>query len=159
MALLRAVGPEGHVTSYDVRDDMTKRAKQNIDNMMPNVQNLALKSGDVYEGIDETGLDRIMLDLPEPWHVIPHASEALVNGGTLICFVPTVLQVHQLVLALKEHGTFDFIETTETLIRPWHVGARSIRPEHRMVGHTGFIITSRRCMPRPTPPAEDDKPE
>ena len=159
MALLRAVGSEGHVTSYDTRDDMTNRATQNIEAQMPGVQNLSLKSGDVYEGFTETGLDRIILDLAEPWHVIPHASEALVNGGTMLCFVPTVLQIHQLVMALKDYGTFDFIETTETLNRAWHVGARSIRPEHRMVGHTGFIISARRCMPRATPAADEEKSE
>lgn len=154
MALLRAVGSEGHVTSYDAREDMTKRATQNIESWMPEVQNLTLKKGDVYEGFSETGLDRIILDLAEPWHVVPHAADALVNGGTLLCFVPTVLQIHQLVMALTDHGSFDFIETTETLNRSWHVGARSIRPEHRMVGHTGFIVSACLSMPRPVPPAE-----
>jgi tRNA (adenine57-N1/adenine58-N1)-methyltransferase len=117
--------------------------------MLPGAANLTLGIGDVYAGIEEKELDRIVLDLPEPWHVVPQASEALVPGGIIICFLPTVLQVHDLTDALRNQRTFEMMETVEVLIRGWEVGGRSVRPSHRMVGHTGFITTARKCSPRP----------
>ena len=149
MALLRAVGEHGSLVSYDVRQDMIDRTRQNVEAMLPNTANLALKLGDVYEGFDETELDRIVLDLPEPWRVVPHASAGLLPGGIFVSFSPTVLQVHELTTALRAAHTFDMIETMEVLQRPWVVGNRSVRPEHRMVAHTGFITVARRCAPRP----------
>lgn len=149
MALLRAVGERGSLVSYDVRQDMIDRARENVSAMHANLSNLTLKLGDVYEGFAERELDRIVLDLPEPWHVVPHASEALLPGGIFVSFSPTVLQVHELVNALRTAHTFEMIETMEVLQRPWVVGTRSVRPEHRMVAHTGFITTARRCSPRP----------
>ena len=152
IALLRAVGDRGSVTSYDVRSDMIDRAMSNISAMHPEHQNLTVKLGDVYEGFEERDLDRIVLDLAEPWHVVSHASEALVPGGIILGFLPTVMQVRDFTLALKQQA-FDVIETHEVLMRPWTVGARTIRPNHRMVGHTGFITTARKC--EPTHPAEE----
>ena len=149
MALLRAVGERGTLISYDVRQDMIDRTRQNVSAMHPDTSNLTLKLGDVYEGFDERELDRIVLDLPEPWHVVPHASDALLPGGIFVSFSPTVLQVHELANALRLSRAFEMIETVEVLQRPWVVGARSVRPEHRMVAHTGFITTARRCSPRP----------
>ncbi|MBI4298401.1 MAG: hypothetical protein HY666_01385, partial [Chloroflexi bacterium] len=90
-------------------------------------------------------LDRVILDLPEPWQVVPLAAEALVPGGIFLSFLPTILQVHQLSEALRGHPSFDLIETIEILVRPWSVTGRSVRPAHRMVAHTGFITTARRC--------------
>ena len=149
IALLRAVGEGGHVFSYDLREDMIKQTRSNVESMLPGAANLTLGLGDVYSGIKERELDRIVLDLPEPWHVVPHASDALVPGGVLLCFLPTVLQVHDLNDALRNQGTFEMMETVEVLVRSWEVGGRSVRPSHRMVGHTGFITTARRCSPRP----------
>ncbi len=144
IALLRAVGERGEVISYDLRRDMIERALSNVKARFPDHSNLTVKRGDVYEGFEEARLDRIVLDLPEPWHVVPHASDALVPGGILLSFVPTVLQVHELTRALRAQRTFHLIETIEVLIRPWSVSGRSVRPSHRMVGHTGFITTARR---------------
>ena len=149
MALLRAIGERGTLTSYDLRQDMIDRTKANVGAMMPDAANLTLKLGDVYEGFEERELDRIVLDLPEPWHVVPHAAEALLPGGIIVCFLPTVLQVHELARALRAARTFEMLETMEILLRPWNVGGRSVRPEHRMVAHTGFITVARRCSPRP----------
>jgi tRNA (adenine57-N1/adenine58-N1)-methyltransferase len=149
IALARAVGEEGKVFSYDLRQDMIDRAVANLNVMTPHHPQVTFQLGDVYNGIRESGLDRITLDLPEPWQVVPHASDALVPGGILLCFLPTVLQVHELVQALVAAETFDIIETVEVLLRPWSVGRRSVRPAHRMVGHTGFITTARRCSPSP----------
>ena len=149
MILLRAVGDEGCVFSYDIRSDMIEITRANVNSMLPGHRNLFLKLGDVYQGFDENDLDRIVLDLPEPWQVVPHASDRLVPGGILLSFLPTVPQVQQLTEALRRQQTFELVETTEVLLRPWTVSGRSVRPSHRMVGHTGFITTARRCSPRP----------
>ena len=148
MTLMRAVGERGHVFSYDVRADMIERARANVNAMLPGYSNLTISQGDVYEGFEGEDLDRIVLDLPEPWHVVGHASDRLVPGGIFLSFLPTVLQVYELTQALRLQQTFDVIETMEVLMRPWSVSGRSIRPSHRMVGHTGFITTARRCSPR-----------
>ena len=148
-ALLRAVGPHGSVASYDVRQDMLDRARSNVESLFPDTSNLSLKLGDVGEGFDENELDRIVLDLPEPWHVAPHAEERLLPGGIFLSFLPTILQVHQLTQTLRELRTFDLIETFEVMQRSWTVGRRNVRPDHRMVAHTGFVTTARRCSPRP----------
>ena len=147
IALTRAVGDRGRVVSYDVRADMIERAQANVEGMLPAAPQLTIKRGDVYEGFEEDALDRVILDLPEPWHVVPHASAALVPGGIFLSFLPTVLQVHELTQALRAERTFDVIETFEVLLRPWNVGGRSVRPAQRMVSHTGFITTARRCSP------------
>ncbi len=149
IALLRAVGERGALVSYDLRDDMIERTRSNVNAMIPNPVNLVLKQGDVYEGFEEREIDRVVLDLPEPWRVVPHAANALTPGGIFLSFIPTVLQVRDLTLALEENGSFDLIETAEIMMRTWSVGRRSVRPDHRMVGHTGFITTARKCLPRP----------
>ena len=143
IALLRAVGERGEVISYDLRSDMIERAKANVEARFPDPSNLTVKRRDVYEGFEEKWLDRIVLDLPEPWRVVPHAADALVPGGILLSFVPTILQVHELTRALRAQRTFHLIETVEVLVRSWSVSGRSVRPSHRMVGHTGFITTAR----------------
>ncbi len=158
MNLLRAVGDSGRVYSYDLREDMLNRAGKNVEAMLGEVQNVEFKLGDVYEGIEEVDLDRIILDLPEPWQVVPHASEKLVRGGMVVSFLPTVLQIHELTLALRAQRTFEMIETFEIMLRPWSVSGRSVRPSHRMVGHTGFITTARKCGPRPISNSPEDKP-
>lgn len=149
MALLRAIGERGSLVSYDVRQDMIDRTRENVSAMLPDTSNLTLKLGDVYEGFEERELDRIVLDLPEPWLVVPHASESLLPGGIFVSFSPTVLQVHELVRTLRAARTFEMLETMEVLQRPWNVSTRSVRPEHRMVAHTGFITVARKCSPRP----------
>ena len=147
IALARAVGERGRVFSYDLRPDMIERARTNLDAMVPDNSSVNISLGDVHQGFDETELDRVVLDLPEPWHAVPHAARSLVPGGIFLSFLPTVLQVYELVQALTA-AEFDMIETIEILMRPWSVDKRSVRPSHRMVGHTGFITTARKCSPR-----------
>lgn len=146
-ALARAVGERGRVFSYDLRADMIERARTNLEAMVPDHSNVNISLGDVHQGFEETELDRVVLDLPEPWHAVPHAARSLVPGGIFLSFLPTILQVYELVQALTAAG-FDMIETIEILMRPWSVDKRSVRPSHRMVGHTGFITTARKCSPR-----------
>ena len=147
VALLRAVGETGRVITYEVRDDVVARATKNIRSFLPNPVNHTLVSGDIYQGIHEQDIDRFILDVPEPWHVVPWAAQALTMGGIFLSFLPTVLQIHRLVQALTSDSHFQLIETVEVILRPWNVTERSVRPVHRMVAHTGFITTARRCSP------------
>ena len=153
-ALLRAVGPEGRVITYEVREDMVKKGQRNVAVMVPDTSRHTLRMGDIYQGIEERNADRLVLDVPEPWQVVPWAAQALAMGGILLSFLPTILQVHRLVEALSADTRFQLIETVEVLLRPWSVTQRSVRPAHRMVAHSGFITTARRCMPRDTPDRE-----
>ena len=97
---------------------------------------------DVYEGIDEHDLDRVVLDLPEPWRVVKHAVQALRPGGILVAYLPTILQVGRLREELAS-APFGMVESLEVLQRSWHVEGQSIRPDHRMVAHTGFLTHAR----------------
>ncbi|HJT22100.1 MAG TPA: tRNA (adenine-N1)-methyltransferase [Nitrospira sp.] len=150
MALLRAVGIGGLVVTYELRDDFSRTATMNIDRYMGVPANLIRHHGDVYEGIDlpEDGLpfDRAVFDLPEPWRVVPHMARVLRSGGIYLSFVPTVPQVQQTVEALLR-SQFGFVETFETLLRTWSVQGRSVRPDHRMVAHSGFLTLARKVEP------------
>ena len=151
MALLRAVGLSGLVVTYDVRDDFARTALLNIERYMGSVSNLVSLRKNAYEGIelldDGIPFDRVVLDLPEPWQVIPHAAQALRSGGIYVSFVPTVPQVMQTVEALERTAVFAMVETFETLLRTWSVQGRSVRPDHRMVAHSGFITVARKVEP------------
>ena len=103
-----------------------------------------------------------MLDLPEPWRVVPHAALALRTGGLYLSYVPTVPQVMQTVQALEQSRAFSLVETFETLLRTWNIKGRSVRPDHRMVAHSGFITVARkvdRQMFKDEPEAIEDPPE
>jgi len=148
MALLRAVGPRGLVVTYEARDDFARTAMMNIERYMGPVPNLIPLCRNVYEGIslldDGLPFDRLVLDLPEPWQVVPYAAQVLRSGGIYLSFVPTVPQVVQTVEALERATVFGMIETFETLLRTWSIQGRSIRPDHRMVAHSGFITVGRK---------------
>ena len=144
MALLRAVGDRGHVFSYEAREDFAQTAMKNIERYVGPSRNLTVRKKDVYEGIEETELDRLILDLPEPWRVVPHASTALRSGGIYLSYVPTIPQVMQTVEALHRVAVFSMIQTFETLLRTWNIEGRSVRPDHRMVAHSGFLTFARK---------------
>jgi tRNA (adenine57-N1/adenine58-N1)-methyltransferase len=148
MTLLRA-GAE--VVGYELREDFAERARANVAAFL-GVEASAryrVELRDVYEGIDEAGLDRVVLDLPEPWRVVKHAEAALHPGGILVAYVPSVMQVAQLREALAPSG-FRMPETLEVLVRTWHVEGNAVRPDHRMVGHTGFLTSARLVGPAST---------
>ncbi len=147
-ALLRAVGDRGRVSTYEIDEAVIPKAMDNIRRVIPNPANLTVTVGDIYQGIPERQVDRVILDVPEPWRAVAGAADALVMGGILLSFLPTILQVHQLVGQMQADGRFQLIETIETLLRPWHVTERSVRPAHRMVAHSGFLTTAVRCQPR-----------
>jgi tRNA (adenine57-N1/adenine58-N1)-methyltransferase len=142
MALLRAIGPEGHVTGYEIRDDFADRALRNIEGFLGPGMPVDVEVRDAYAGVDERDLDRVLLDLPEPWRVVKHAVEALRAGGILCVYLPTILQVGRLREELAA-APFGMVETLEVLQRGWHVEGQSIRPDHRMVAHTGFLTVAR----------------
>lgn len=144
LALLRAVGPTGQVVSYELREDFAVIARDNVARFHGPAPNWTLRVQDVADGIVEREADRMVVDLAEPWRLLDHAAEALRAGAVLSAFVPTALQVKQHVDALIDDRRFGAVETFETLQRFWHVGPRSLRPEHRMVAHTGFLIVARR---------------
>jgi len=156
LALLRAVGPQGRVVSYEIREDFAQMARENIAHYYGPAAQWTLKVKDITLDLEETDVDRMILDLPEPWQLTEKAWAALRPGGILLSYLPTIVQVKSLVDSLREHGGFACIETMESLMRFWHIKGLSVRPEHRMVAHTGFITVARRIasgakwQPRPS---------
>jgi tRNA (adenine57-N1/adenine58-N1)-methyltransferase len=167
LALLRAIGPTGHVTGYEIRDDFARRAQLNVEGFLGPDVPLDVEVRDIYEGIDlgpsagkgegasereggevdRGGFDRIMLDLPEPWRVVKHAEQALHAGGIMLAYLPTIGQVARLREELVD-SAFGMVESLEVLQRTWHVDGQSVRPDHRMVAHTGFLTHARLLAPR-----------
>ncbi|MGH9090353.1 MAG: tRNA (adenine-N1)-methyltransferase [Acidimicrobiales bacterium] len=139
MAVLRT---GASVVGYELREDFAARARSNVEAMLGAEADYRVEIRDVTEGIDERDLDRVLLDMPEPWRVLAHAATALRPGGILLAYLPTVNQTAQLRAALAA-GPYALAETVEVLHRTWHVTERSVRPDHRMVGHTGFLTTAR----------------
>ncbi|MBI2705379.1 MAG: tRNA (adenine-N1)-methyltransferase [Actinobacteria bacterium] len=141
MSLLRA---GASVVGYELRDDFAARAAANVRGFLGDgaLENYRVEVRDSYEGIDESDLDRLLLDLPEPWQVVKHATHALRPGGIVVAYTPSVTQVATLREALDEHG-FALAETVEVLHRTWHVEGQAVRPDHRMVAHTGFLTHAR----------------
>ena len=150
IAVLRAVGPEGRVVSYEQREEFLEAAKKAIVDTLGGLPpNLTLKLGDIYQGAEERDMDRVLLDLPEPWQAVPVAKAALRPGGIVFAHCPNVSQVQRFFDCLREVRGFGMLEAFELLQRGWTVRGRSMRPSHRMVAHTGFLCFARRL-------AEDD---
>lgn len=144
IALLRAIGPTGTLVTVEAREDFCEMSRENVVRFFGEAPNWTLRLGDAYENIEARDVDRLLIDVPEPWRVVPHAAQALRPGGVLVGYVPTVVQVKSLVDELRAHPNFAAVEVMENLLRFWHVKDLSVRPEHRMVAHTGFIIVARR---------------
>jgi tRNA (adenine57-N1/adenine58-N1)-methyltransferase catalytic subunit len=141
MALLRA---GADITGYEIRPDFAARAQANVAAFLGTgiLDHYHVEIRDAYDGIEEMGLDRVVLDLPEPWRMLKSAEEALRPGGILLSYLPTIGQVSALRDAL-DRSAFGLAETVEVLERGWHVDGRSVRPDHRMVAHTGFLTSAR----------------
>ena len=147
MTLLRA---GASVVGYELRDDFAARARNNVTAFLGPDVDYRVESRDVTEAIDERDLDRILLDMPEPWRVLPHAALALRPGGVLLAYLPTINQTAELRHALDQ-APFALASTSEVLHRTWHVETRSVRPDHRMVAHTGFLTWARKLARSPGP--------
>lgn len=144
MTLLRA---GAHITGYEVRDDFAAQAIANVTEFLGDgvLDRYDVHVRSSYEAFDHTGFDRIVLDLPEPWLVVPHAIDALSSGGIILAYTPSIVQATNFRAALNEHG-FGMAETVEVLNRGWHIepDRNAVRPDHRMVAHTGFLTTARK---------------
>jgi tRNA (adenine57-N1/adenine58-N1)-methyltransferase len=148
LALLRAVGPDGRVITYEQREEFARRALANIHMRSGEVTNLTVRLGAVEDGVaDEDPVDRVVLDLPEPWKLTPAMARVLRPGGILLSYVPTIIQSQQTAETLGRDRHWALVETFETLFRPWNIEGQSVRPFHRMVAHTGFITVARRVVP------------
>jgi len=152
-SLLRAVGPEGRVTSYEVRADHAEHAERNVtaffgerpDNWDLHVTDLAKHEGEA---------DRMILDMLSPWEMLDVAAASVIPGGVLVVYVATTTQLSKVTEALREKQCWTEPQAWETLMRPWHVVGLAVRPDHRMVAHTAFLLTARRLAdgvvtPRP----------
>jgi tRNA (adenine57-N1/adenine58-N1)-methyltransferase len=158
LGLLRAVGSSGRVVSVERREDHAEHAGETISRWLGSIpDNLELRIGQVEDQILEVRPDRIVLDVPEPWHSVAPAAIGLSSGGVFCAYVPTVPQLQQTVEELRASGRFDDILAFEALLRTWNVQGRSVRPDHQMVGHTGFICVARKVAPstQQEPESED----
>ncbi len=147
MTVLRA---GASIVGYELREDFAERARANVAATLGPSAPYRVEIRDVTHGIDERELDRVLLDMPEPHKVVAAAGAALRPGGILLAYLPTINQTALLRQALADtDAPFGMAETQEVMRRTWHVEARSVRPDHRMVGHTGFLTTARRIEAGP----------
>ncbi|WP_034271860.1 tRNA (adenine-N1)-methyltransferase [Haloechinothrix halophila] len=145
-SLLRAVGSEGSVTSYEVRADHAEHAERNVERFFgERPANWTLHVGDISEHSGQ--VDRVILDMLPPWEVLPTVAEHLVPGGVLVVYVATVTQLSRVTEALRDQRCWTEPQAWETLQRPWHVVGLAVRPDHKMQAHTAFLLTARRLAP------------
>lgn len=156
--LLRAVGEAGAVVSYEVRPDFAEIARRNVAAYFGAPHPAwSLRTGDVAE-CPERDFDRIVFDMLAPWELLDLVASALVPGGVFVGYVATTPQLSELVEGLRAHGGFTEPRAWETLVRDWHVEGLAVRPEHRMVAHTAFLVTARRLAPGVVAPPRRRKP-
>jgi tRNA (adenine57-N1/adenine58-N1)-methyltransferase catalytic subunit len=165
MSLLRAAGPTGTVHSYERRADFAAIAAANVERFFDGPHPAwRLTVGDLVDALDEPDpVDRAVLDMLAPWECIGAVGGVLAPGGVLCCYVATTTQLARTVETIRDHGGFTEPASWESMIRTWHVEGLAVRPDHRMIGHTGFLVTSRRLAAgvvapprrrRPAPSAE-----
>jgi tRNA (adenine57-N1/adenine58-N1)-methyltransferase len=156
-SLLRAVGPSGSVTSYEVRADHAEHAERNVREFFGGQpENWELQISDVAEFHGE--VDRIVLDMVSPWEVLPTIAKCLLPGGVLVSYVATTTQLSKVTEALREQQCWTEPQAWETLLRPWHVVGLAVRPDHRMVAHTAFLVSTRRLADGVVPPRPQRRP-
>ena len=157
--LLRAVGEHGHVHSYERRKDFADVAEQNLATFFGGVPPAwKVTVGDLVDVISGDPVDRAVLDMLAPWECVDAVAEVLRPGGVLCVYVATTTQLSTVVERLREHGGFTEPAANETLVRTWHVEGLAVRPDHRMIGHTGFLVTSRRLAPGVSAPPRRRRP-
>lgn len=150
LGLSRAVGPTGRVVTVESRDDHAAHARKTLERWFGEVpDNVDMRTGDVADHVADVLPERIVLDVPEPWHTLETAAQHQPNGGVVCAYLPTVPQVQQTVEKARDLERFAEIEVTEFLMREWNVKGRSVRPDHSMVGHTGFLIFMRKVADEP----------
>jgi len=160
-SLLRAVGPGGRVSSYERRPEFAEVAERNVDQFFSGRHPAwALTVGDLSVAMSQPpgSVDRVVLDMLAPWECVERVADALVPGGLLCAYVATTTQLARTVETLRAHGGFTEPHPWESLVREWHVEGLAVRPGHKMVGHTGFLVTARRLAPGESAPARKRRP-
>ncbi len=148
LSLLRATGPTGKVLSVERRTDFGENALSNISNYFgAKPENWDLIIGDLQDQNFESEFDRVILDMLAPWECVDLSARALRPGGVFLAYVATTTQLSATAEALKSDGRFTEPESSETIVRGWHHEGLAVRPQQRMIGHTGFLIQSRRMAP------------
>ena len=148
ISILRAIGPTGQLTSFERREDFAEIAKQNVSTYFGSIPaNWSLNIGSVQDSSTDTKYDRVVLDMLAPWECIAYAAEILRPGGVFLAYVATTTQLSMTAEAIKEDGHFTEPLSSETIVRDWHHEGLAVRPMQRMIGHTGFLIVSRRMAP------------
>ena len=148
ISLLRAAGEKGFVHSVERRADFAENARSNVDAYFEgSLSNWKLDVGDLQDQNFESEFDRVILDMLAPWECVDIAARALRPGGVFMSYVATTTQLSATAEAIKEDGRFTEPESSETLVRGWHHEGLAVRPQQRMIGHTGFLIQSRRMAP------------
>jgi tRNA (adenine57-N1/adenine58-N1)-methyltransferase len=155
--LLRAIGPEGRLVSFERRAEFAEVATANVETFLGELPgNWDLVLGDLVDQLPQAAepgsVDRVVLDMLAPWECIDVAADALTPGGVVICYVATATQLSRVAEFIRGTGAFTEPEASETLVRGWHVEGLAVRPDHRMVAHTGFLLTARRLAPGAVPP-------
>lgn len=150
--LLRAIGPAGRLHSFERRDEFAQVARGNVTSFLGgDPENWTVTVGDLVEelpGVVAPGeADRVILDMLAPWECVDEVAEALTPGGVLVCYIATVTQLSRVAEAIRRTGLFTDPDSSETMVRGWHVEGLAVRPDHRMIAHTGFLITARRLAP------------
>lgn len=161
MSLLRAVGENGRLSSYERRADFAEIARTNVERFFGGPHPAwSITVGSLQDSLVDTDVDvdRVVLDMLAPWECLDAVSKALRPGGVLCCYVATTTQLSTTVEAMRSHGAFTEPAAWETMARGWHVEGLAVRPQHRMVGHTGFLCTTRRLADGVTPPVRRRRP-
>ena len=163
MSLLRAVGDTGHLLSIERRPDFADIARGNVEEFFGGPHPAwQLEVGDLQDALPrlaEAGtVDRVVLDMLAPWECLDAVADALVPGGVLIAYVATATQLSRVAEAMRDHGRFTEPAAWESLVRGWHLEGLAVRPQHRMVGHTGFLVTTRRLADGVEPPVRRRRP-
>lgn len=154
--LLRAIGPSGKLLSFERREEFADIARGNVAGFLGEVPaNWEIALGDLADELPARAVeaDRVILDMLAPWECLPAVSAALTPGGVLLCYVATVTQLSRTAEAIRASGLYTQPQSSETIVRGWHVEGLAVRPDHRMVGHTGFLLTARRLAPGAVLPA------
>ncbi|EOM78383.1 tRNA (adenine-N1)-methyltransferase [Rhodococcus rhodnii] len=160
-SLLRAVGPGGSVRSWEIREDHAVHAVRNVETFFgERPENWELAIGDVadYDAAAGGQVDRVVLDMLAPWDALPAVAKALVPGGVLVVYVATVTQLSKVVEAMREQECWTEPRSWESMVRGWHVVGLAVRPEHRMQGHTAFLVSARRLAEGTVTPKPQRRP-
>jgi tRNA (adenine57-N1/adenine58-N1)-methyltransferase len=155
--LLRAIGSEGRLVSFERREDFAEVARANVETFTGEVPtNWEVVVGDLAEDLPRTlaeaSVDRVVLDMLAPWECIDAVADALTPGGVVVCYVATATQLSRVAEYIRGTGRFTEPDANETMVRGWHVEGLAVRPDHRMVAHTGFLVWARRLAPGAVPP-------